>query len=79
MNRSDKIQLLKNLQQGKISIEDLTPEKIVTWYCEKGIYMQQFIDNALTLTEIEFNQYISTRPKQKNLIFKLQEGNEPLK
>lgn len=78
MNRKDKIQLLKDLQQGKISIEDLTQETVVIWYCENGIYSHAFSNNGLKLTEKEFNQYISNRPKQKNLIFRLQEGNEPL-
>jgi hypothetical protein len=73
-NRKDKIQLLKDLHQRKISLSDLLPETIIIWYCRKGIY----VNGELKLTESEFEDYTSKRPRQRNIIYKLQEGNEPL-
>jgi hypothetical protein len=75
LSRKYKIQLLKDLYQRKISLSDLIPETIETWYFRNGIYTGL----GLKLTEAEFAEYSSKRPKQKNLIYKLQEGNEPLK
>jgi hypothetical protein len=73
-NRKEKIQLLKDLHKRKISLSDLVPETIIFWYCRKGIYEH----GELKLTESKFKEYISKRPRQCNIIYRLQEGNEPL-
>jgi hypothetical protein len=36
------------------------------------------VNGELKLTESEFEDYTSKRPRQRNIIYKLQEGNEPL-
>lgn len=77
-SRKDKIQLLKDLHQRKISLDDLIPETTVIWHCVNGIYELFREKNSLKLTEAEFKEYTSQRPKQKNIIFKLQEGCEPI-
>ncbi len=78
-SRNDKIQLLKDLQRGKISLQELIPETTVVWYCVNGIYTHSCSTDELQLTEAEFKEYTSERPKQRNIIVSLQEGNEPLK
>ena len=77
-NRKDKIQLLKDLQSGKVSIEEIIPKTIMTWRCVDGIYTSFLEKETIRLTVPEFKEYISKRPKQKNIIFKTQEGNEPI-
>jgi hypothetical protein len=78
MNRKDKIKLLKDLQQGKISPEELIPPTTVLWFYEDGIYELFTEKTKLRFTEAEFKQYTSKRPKQKNLVLAADPGCEPL-
>ena len=77
-SRKDKIQLLNNLKQGKISLHDIIPETEVIWYFGNNVYTSLSEKDNLILTEAEFKEYTSRRPKQKNIIFKLAEGCEPI-
>ncbi len=78
-SRKEKIQLLKDLQSGKISVTDIIPGITVIWLFKKDVYASYSEKGKLILTEAEFKEYTSERPKQRNIIFRLQEGNEPLK
>ncbi len=76
-SRKAKIQLLKNLQEGKISLHEIKMETPILWNCANGIYTRFLAKDGLQLTEKEFTDYVSKRPKQKNIIFCLQKGYEP--
>ena len=78
-SRKEKINLLNDLRNGKVLLTDMLQETIVLWFYDNGIYSASYNDKSLQLTEAEFQEYISKRSKQTNLIMKPCEGCEPIK
>jgi hypothetical protein len=74
LDRIDKINLLKDLGKGRKLIQDLIPETVRFWYCRDD----NCSSGDLKLNREEFEQYSRARPKQRNIIFTLQDGNGPL-
>jgi hypothetical protein len=73
--RIDKINLFKEISKGRKSLSELTPETVRFWYHKvDGSYSS----GELKLTRAQFEQYSEAHPRQRNIIYTLQEGNEPI-
>jgi len=77
-NRKDKIQLLKDLLHGKISLNDIMPEKAVIWFEENGIYTWWSSNGELIFNKEQLKEYSKRRPWLKSIIFRPAEDCEPL-
>lgn len=76
MNRKDKIQLLKDIQQGKTPVEDLSRPAMAIWYCDQnGLYSGPTQEK---LTKEGYDAYRQKHPAKKTIVYKYQPGNEPL-
>lgn len=55
-SRKDKIQLLKDLSEGKKTLSDLQPEKVEMWLKKGGKYYEPFKQLELTKDEFEVHK-----------------------
>jgi len=80
MNRENKIKLLKAIADGKTTIKRaFMPEVRMYYEDENGMYSVHFKNGASQkLTREQLEAYNKKHPAKVNLIYRRQEGNEPI-
>ncbi|MEJ7738526.1 MAG: hypothetical protein WKF97_13935 [Chitinophagaceae bacterium] len=75
--RKEKIQLLKDLQQGKVSMGDIMPQRVELWFKKKGIYRND--QKALVFDEEQWEEYCQRNQwKNVRLLVFVNAAEEPL-
>jgi hypothetical protein len=80
--RTEKINALKGIMSGKVSINDLAEPKTYMWQKRIGQNYKPLFDDDLAkeMNEEEFRAFMNSREgkKEKHIVFMEQEGNEPI-
>ncbi|OLY91786.1 hypothetical protein SAMN05444008_10934 [Cnuella takakiae] len=71
VSRKEKLQALKDLQTGKLSINELRPEKVYFWNCDDEVYCRWPDEPATTsnpITRQEFQEFHDNN-QGKHIVF----------
>ena len=72
-NRKAKIDLLKSLQSGTVSIDEIVEPEEMLWNCVKGVYTKFLDSESKQLNTTEFEAFVNANPKVKHVVFSLDE------
>lgn len=70
MKRSEKIQLLRDLEKGKISLEKLTDDSYDIWHLRDGVYSPRKDDSVRYSLE-QYQNYIKGNPSKKHILIEV--------
>lgn len=76
-SRKEKIQLLKDLQESRITIEEITIKDYAIYYQNRENFYSTGGFSRL-MTEDEFQLYKQKHPAKFNIIHTYQQGNDPI-